>query len=104
MIFAYIVKVKGTFGNRLKHIKPHCLKDPAQLAEGRQKWGHQLVGEAAASSSSVIPAPLSRPCSHEALRESRAAHGVKVLLFKPLVPMRLSSLMEQLAWTSSKPA
>ena len=26
-----------------------------------------------------------------------------MLLFKPLVPMRLSSLMEQLAWTSSKP-
>lgn len=26
-----------------------------------------------------------------------------MLLLKPLVPKRLSSLMEQLAWTSSKP-
>lgn len=104
MISAYDVKVKGRFGNRLKHIKPQDLKDPAQLTEGRQKWGHQLVEQAAASSSSLIPAPRSHPCSREAWRESRAAHRVKVLLFKPLVPMRLSSLMEQLAWTSSKPA
>lgn len=37
------------------------------------------------------------------LLESGAVQEVKVLLFKPLVPMRLSSLMEQPAWTSSKP-
>lgn len=47
------------------------------------------------------PSPVSPRCS--VLLESGAEQDVEVLLFKPLAPMRLSSLMEQPTWTSSKP-
>lgn len=75
------------------------LRSMARLAELGEKW----------SSVQPLTQPfpcLSGPCSlgHYVSFESHAVHEVKVLLFKPLVPMRLSTLMEQLAWTSSKPA